>query len=171
MTEGQIEPLPFIDGITYGEGPRWHNGRLWFSDGPASQVCSVGETGDFTVEVELDPEDHPPSASLENMAVQDDWAPEACTLPTAERPHRVAEFDDLFTAARRSERQWPTQLDLVLPRDVEVAARDLARRESECCAFITFDFEPAVDGVVMHIAVAPDHVEVLDALEARVAAK
>jgi sugar lactone lactonase YvrE len=53
MTE-QIEPLPFIDGITYGEGPRWHNGRLWFSDGPAGQVCSVGESGDVAVEVELD---------------------------------------------------------------------------------------------------------------------
>jgi sugar lactone lactonase YvrE len=49
-----IEPLPFIDGIVYGEGPRWHNGRLWFSDGPASRVCSVGETGDVAVEVELE---------------------------------------------------------------------------------------------------------------------
>jgi hypothetical protein len=110
-------------------------------------------------------------ASLDNMAVSDDWTPEACTLPTAERPLRVAEFDDLFTAVRRSERRRPTRLDLVLPRDVEVAARDLARRETECCAFFTFDFESASDGVVMHIAVAPDHVEVLDELEARVAAK
>lgn len=49
-----VEPLPFVDGIVYGEGPRWHNGRLWFSDGPASQVCSVGETGDVAVEVELE---------------------------------------------------------------------------------------------------------------------
>ncbi len=49
-----IQPLPFVDGIIYGEGPRWHNGRLWFSDGPASQVCSVGETGDVAVEVELE---------------------------------------------------------------------------------------------------------------------
>jgi sugar lactone lactonase YvrE len=49
-----IEPLPFIDGIVYGEGPRWHNGRLWFSDGPASHVCSVDETGNVAVEVELE---------------------------------------------------------------------------------------------------------------------
>jgi sugar lactone lactonase YvrE len=54
MTARQIEPLPFIDGITYGEGPRWHDGRLWFSDGPAGQVCSVDETGDVAVEVELE---------------------------------------------------------------------------------------------------------------------
>ncbi len=49
-----IEPLPLIDGIVYGEGPRWHNERLWFSDGPGGQVCSVGETGDVVVEVELE---------------------------------------------------------------------------------------------------------------------
>jgi sugar lactone lactonase YvrE len=49
-----VKPLPFIDGIVYGEGPRWHDGRLWFSDGPAGQVCSVGETGDVAVEVELE---------------------------------------------------------------------------------------------------------------------
>jgi hypothetical protein len=61
-------------------------------------------------------------------------------------------------------------LDLVLPRAVEKAARDLARRESECCAFFAFEFEQAGDDVVMRIAVPPAQVEVLDALEARVAA-
>jgi sugar lactone lactonase YvrE len=49
-----VEPLPFIDGIVYGEGPRWHDGRLWFSDGPAGKVYSVGETGDLTVEAEVE---------------------------------------------------------------------------------------------------------------------
>jgi sugar lactone lactonase YvrE len=49
-----IEPVPFIDGIVYGEGPRWHNDRLWFSDGPAGRVCSVGETGDVAVEAEVE---------------------------------------------------------------------------------------------------------------------
>jgi hypothetical protein len=100
----------------------------------------------------------------------EDWAPDACTLPTTERPLRVAEFDELFTALRRSERPEPTRLDLVLPRDVEAAGRDLVRRESECCSFFTFEFEPAGDDVVMHIGVPPEHVEVLDALQARVAA-
>ena len=37
------------------------------------------------------------------MAIPDDWAPDACTLPTAERPLRVAEFDDLFTFVVRAE--------------------------------------------------------------------
>jgi sugar lactone lactonase YvrE len=48
-----IAALPFIDGFVYGEGPRWHNDRLWFSDGPGSRVYSVGEAGDLAVEVEL----------------------------------------------------------------------------------------------------------------------
>ncbi len=48
-----IEPLPFIDGIVYGEGPRWHNGRLWFSDVLAGKVCSVGKAGDVAVEADV----------------------------------------------------------------------------------------------------------------------
>jgi hypothetical protein len=104
------------------------------------------------------------------MAFQDDWAPEACTLPTSERPLRVAEFDDLFAFVVRTERPEPTRVDLVLPRDVEPTARDLARRESECCSFFTFEFEPSGDDVVMRIAVPPERAEVLDALEARASA-
>jgi sugar lactone lactonase YvrE len=49
-----VESLPFVDGIVYGEGPRWHSGRLWFTDGPAGLVYSVGEAGDVAVEVALD---------------------------------------------------------------------------------------------------------------------
>lgn len=48
-----VEPLPFIDGIVYGEGPRWHDGRLWFSDGPAGHVYSVSEAGDLAVEAKV----------------------------------------------------------------------------------------------------------------------
>lgn len=48
-----VEPLPFMDGVVYGEGPRWHDGRLWFSDGPAGKVYSAGEAGDVAVEVEV----------------------------------------------------------------------------------------------------------------------
>jgi len=96
-----------------------------------------------------------------------DGAPDACTLPTAERPLRVAEFDDIFTSVVRAERPDPTRLDLVMPRAVEAAARDLARRESDCCSFFTFDFESAGDDVLMHIGVSREQVEVLDAIEAR----
>jgi len=30
------------------------------------------------------------------------WVPDACTLPTAERPLRLAELDDLFATAVRA---------------------------------------------------------------------
>ncbi|OBF27152.1 gluconolaconase [Mycobacterium sp. ACS1612] len=48
-----IEPLPFVDGIVYGEGPRWHDGRLWFTDGPAGKVYSAGDSGDLRAEAEV----------------------------------------------------------------------------------------------------------------------
>ena len=104
------------------------------------------------------------------MAVPEDWAPDACTLPTTERPLRVAEFDDLFTFLVRAERREPKRLDLVLRRIVEAPARDLARRESECCSFFTFEFEAVGEDLVMRIGVPPEHVAVLDALEARATA-
>ncbi|WP_095011464.1 SMP-30/gluconolactonase/LRE family protein [Tsuneonella mangrovi] len=44
-----------VSGIHFGEGPRWHDGRLWFSDFYAHQVCSVNEDGsDLRVEVQFD---------------------------------------------------------------------------------------------------------------------
>lgn len=49
-----VEPVLFIDGIVYGEGPRWHNDRLWFTDRPADRVCSVGDAGDVTVEAHVE---------------------------------------------------------------------------------------------------------------------
>jgi len=102
------------------------------------------------------------------MAMPEDWAPDACKLPTEERPLRLAEFNDLFAFVVRTERREPQRLDVVLRRIVEAPARDLARRESECCSFFTFEFEPAGNEVMMHIAVAPEGVAVLDALEVRI---
>jgi sugar lactone lactonase YvrE len=37
-----------VDGFTFGEGPRWHDGRLWFTDGPAGAV-NVVEDGQIRV--------------------------------------------------------------------------------------------------------------------------
>lgn len=42
------------DGIYFGEGPRWHDGRLWFSDFYAHAVKSVSLAGDVRVEFEID---------------------------------------------------------------------------------------------------------------------
>ena len=42
------------EGIYFGEGPRWHQDRLWFSDFYAHRVYSLGLDGDLTAELELE---------------------------------------------------------------------------------------------------------------------
>jgi len=42
------------EGIYFGEGPRWHEGRLWFSDFFAHAVKSVSLTGDLRTEFKID---------------------------------------------------------------------------------------------------------------------
>jgi sugar lactone lactonase YvrE len=42
------------DGIYFGEGPRWRDGRLWFSDFYAHAVKSVSLAGDVRTEFEID---------------------------------------------------------------------------------------------------------------------
>jgi sugar lactone lactonase YvrE len=41
-------------GIYFGEGPRWRDGRLWFSDFYAHAVKSVSPAGDLRTEFEID---------------------------------------------------------------------------------------------------------------------
>jgi sugar lactone lactonase YvrE len=42
------------DGLYFGEGPRWRDGRLWFSDFYAHAVNSVSPAGDLHREFEID---------------------------------------------------------------------------------------------------------------------
>lgn len=42
------------EGIYFGEGPRWHDGRLWFSDFYAHAIKSVSPAGDVRTELEID---------------------------------------------------------------------------------------------------------------------
>jgi sugar lactone lactonase YvrE len=42
------------EGIYFGEGPRWRDGRLWFSDFYAQAVKSVSLAGDLRTEMALD---------------------------------------------------------------------------------------------------------------------
>lgn len=99
------------------------------------------------------------------------WVPmDACTLPTAEQPFRLAEFDDLFTSAlQRVDRVAPTRLRLELAATAEAKARDLAARESECCSFFTFTFgADGSDTVRMDIDVPTGRVDVLDGVVAQI---
>ena len=47
-----LHPTLFVDGFRYGEGPRWHEGRLWFTDGPNNTVKTVGPDGRVEVALE-----------------------------------------------------------------------------------------------------------------------
>ncbi len=100
------------------------------------------------------------------------WADvEACTLPTADRPLRVAEFDDLFTTSLRSiDQPSDTYAHLVLTGDNELAhrARRLSEAETACCSFFTFTIsEPQPGHVSLDIEVPPAHADVLTGLLAR----
>jgi sugar lactone lactonase YvrE len=50
----QLRPTRFVAGFVYGEGPRWHDGRLWFTDGPSGHILTVDDAGQLTVEVETE---------------------------------------------------------------------------------------------------------------------
>jgi len=99
------------------------------------------------------------------------WAPEACTLPTVERPLRLAEFDDLFaTALREQLRLSPTAVRWLLDPAAEGTARDLTSRESVCCSFFSFAFAGDGDVLRLDVQVPAAHVDILDALAERAAA-
>jgi hypothetical protein len=96
------------------------------------------------------------------------WAPEACTLPTAEQPFRVAEFDTLFGEHLKSvTRIDPTTLDLSLAAEAHATTADLTARETECCSFFHFELTPNDDQLSVRITVPTAHVAVLDALSTR----
>jgi hypothetical protein len=101
------------------------------------------------------------------------WVPSACTLPTAERPIRVAEFDDLFASAVEARRIDRQRLRLVLRPEPAVAARaaELAVRETGCCSFFTFTLSATCGGLTLEVTVPPAHAGVLDALAARASAE
>ena len=57
MAAGNLRTL--IDGLRFGEGPRWHDGRIWFSDMHDHRVLSLSLDGDLRTEARL--EDDEPS--------------------------------------------------------------------------------------------------------------
>ena len=55
MSATSSRPLTqLLDGLGFGEGLRWHDDRLWFSDFLQHRVSSIGPDADLRVEAELD---------------------------------------------------------------------------------------------------------------------
>ncbi|MGA8219492.1 MAG: SMP-30/gluconolactonase/LRE family protein [Solirubrobacterales bacterium] len=48
------EPRVLMTGIAFGESPRWHDGRLWFSDWTAQEVIAVDLDGNSEVVARVD---------------------------------------------------------------------------------------------------------------------
>jgi hypothetical protein len=97
--------------------------------------------------------------------------PRACTLPTEERPVRLAEFELLFSehlrrVARTGDRSAVFHLtggDSLLNR-----VRDLADRESSCCSFFSFEIaQPEPSDVTLRVGVPRRYRNVLRALADR----
>jgi hypothetical protein len=94
-----------------------------------------------------------------------------CTLPTAEQPLRLAEWDAIFAdAVISAELIEPGRALAVLRAQHDVAARtaDLAVRETECCSFFTFTLTATGGQLDLQISVPPAQTAVLDALFARI---
>lgn len=97
---------------------------------------------------------------------------DACTLPTAERPFRLAEFDTLFAeSVRRVDRLSEVEVRLQLAGSPGLRDRvaDLTERESSCCSFFDFHLDGDDDGLTLDVAVPAIRRDVLDGLATRAA--
>ncbi|NND76289.1 MAG: hypothetical protein HKN44_14920 [Ilumatobacter sp.] len=90
--------------------------------------------------------------------------PVACTLTTKQAAHQLVEWTDVQRGAEQI-----TPIDggvrITLPASMTAAVTDLARREGECCAFLTLS--TAVDGDTLTLDVVsenPDGLPVISML-------
>lgn len=70
------------EGLYFGEGPRWHDGRLWFSDFYDHAVKSMDATGAIRTEIEID--DEPSGLG---------WLPDGRLLVVAMRRRQLLRVD------------------------------------------------------------------------------
>lgn len=94
---------------------------------------------------------------------------DACTMPTAERPLRLAEFDELFATTVRAVERRGTDVRMHLAGAEGLAdrVRDLTARESSCCSFFNFAIDGTDADLTIDISVPPARQEILEALAAR----
>ena len=100
------------------------------------------------------------------MRVHDLLTTSACTLPTAERPLRLAEFDTLF-AEHLTGSTWiddRLRLELTGGDGLRDRVADLAARESECCSFFDFSLSGAGDTIVLEVGAPPERHDILAGL-------
>lgn len=74
MMAARTEFRVLLEGIAFPESPRWHDGRLWFSDWLAHQVIAVDQSGEAEVIAEVDA-----------FPFSIDWLPDGPLMVTAGR--------------------------------------------------------------------------------------
>ena len=83
MTDS-IQTKTLVDGLCFGEGPRWHEGRLFFSDMHANTVYTVDTVGNLEAIVQL--EDDEPSGL--------GWLPDGRLLIVSMKNQKLLAFSD-----------------------------------------------------------------------------
>jgi sugar lactone lactonase YvrE len=81
-----------ISGIDFGEGPRWHDGRLWFSDFYQHRVSAVTVDGERETVLELD--DHPSGLG---------WLPDGRMLVVSMQKKKVLRVEHDGTTAEHAD--------------------------------------------------------------------
>jgi sugar lactone lactonase YvrE len=107
------------DEIAFGEGPRWHDGRLWVADGVADQIKAVDERGGVEVVLET----HHPSGL--------GWLPDGTLVFAAVLTPRVMGWDghDVHVVHDFGAAAWSTN-DLVAGPDGRIYV-DLYQRDGD----------------------------------------
>ncbi|MGL5824696.1 MAG: hypothetical protein ACRCYU_07660 [Nocardioides sp.] len=111
------------------------------------------------------------------MTTSNNWTQVSeCTLPTVERPSRLAEFADLFRSVTQVRRidNTSARISLVGRAGLVARAADLVDRETACCSFFGFILTPyrpsasqadeTWEGVHLDVAVPARYQHVLAAL-------
>jgi len=75
------EPQVLVNGILFGESPRWHDGRLWFADWGARELIAVDAKGTSDVMVRL------PFPSFQ--AICFDWLPDGRQIIVSSQEARL----------------------------------------------------------------------------------
>lgn len=98
-----------LDGLRFGEGPRWHEGALWFSDMHDHRVLRVTPEGEATTVVEVT-EDEPSGLG---------WLPDGRLLVVAMETQRLLRLEPDGTLATHADLSGAARGDL---NDMIVAA-------------------------------------------------
>jgi hypothetical protein len=81
--------------------------------------------------------------------------PIACSLNRSELASRIEWIGELNRTALRSHARKGSRLVLTYAPSAAPRVRELATRESECCAFLSIDVKEGTGGVTMTV-IAPD---------------